>query len=73
MNNKSLLTLSNIESGYGPIKVLHGVSLEADKKDIVALIGPNGAGKKSCFVRGKGNFGKERDKGGVSGALTPSP
>lgn len=39
------LTVSAVESGYGPIRVLHGVSLEVAGGEIVALLGANGAGK----------------------------
>jgi branched-chain amino acid transport system ATP-binding protein len=42
---KPLLTLENLESGYGPIKVLQGISLTVDKGEIVTVIGANGAGK----------------------------
>lgn len=39
------LKLSNIEAGYGAIRVLKGISLEVGDGSIVALLGPNGAGK----------------------------
>ncbi len=41
----TLLELKDIEAGYGVFRVLHGVSLEVGKGEIVALVGPNGAGK----------------------------
>ena len=41
----SMLEVSDLKSGYGPIPVLHGVSLSVDAGEIVALVGPNGAGK----------------------------
>ncbi|MBI5607204.1 MAG: ABC transporter ATP-binding protein [Deltaproteobacteria bacterium] len=40
-----MMTLNNIEVGYGEMQVLFGVSLEVNEKEIVALIGSNGAGK----------------------------
>jgi branched-chain amino acid transport system ATP-binding protein len=39
------LTLTNIESAYGPVKAIRGVSLEVKKGQIVTLLGSNGAGK----------------------------
>lgn len=41
----SLLKVSNIESYYGPILAIKGVSLEVEEKDIVTILGANGAGK----------------------------
>jgi branched-chain amino acid transport system ATP-binding protein len=40
-----MLELSGLEAGYGPLPVLHGVSLRAAPGAITALVGPNGAGK----------------------------
>lgn len=40
-----LLRVENIEAGYGPFIVLHGISMRIARKEIVALVGPNGAGK----------------------------
>ena len=41
----SMLEVQNLKSGYGPIPVLHGVSLSVEAGEIVAIVGPNGAGK----------------------------
>jgi branched-chain amino acid transport system ATP-binding protein len=43
MNN--VLVLSNIESAYGPIKAIRGVSLRVARGQIVTVLGSNGAGK----------------------------
>jgi len=41
----SLLQVRNIESYYGPIMAIKGVSLEVEEGDIVTILGANGAGK----------------------------
>ena len=41
----SLLELRGVDAFYGRVQALHGVDLEVDKGEIVALIGSNGAGK----------------------------
>ena len=40
-----MLSIKNLESGYGKIKVLFGLDLDIQPGEIVALIGANGAGK----------------------------
>ena len=40
-----LLSAVDLHSGYGDVRVLHGVSIEVGEKESVALLGPNGAGK----------------------------
>jgi ABC-type branched-subunit amino acid transport system ATPase component len=39
------LRVENVTSGYGSMEVLHGVSLEVVKGQIVSVLGPNGSGK----------------------------
>ena len=41
----SILTLRNIETYYGPILAIKGISLDVQEGKIVAILGANGAGK----------------------------
>jgi branched-chain amino acid transport system ATP-binding protein len=40
-----LLRLEQVVAGYRRLQILHGIDLEVDEGEIVALIGANGAGK----------------------------
>ena len=40
-----VLKLLNIESAYGPIKAIRGISLQVRRGEIAAVLGSNGAGK----------------------------
>jgi branched-chain amino acid transport system ATP-binding protein len=41
----ALLQLEGVEARYGPVKALHGVSLQVGEGELVAVLGANGAGK----------------------------
>ena len=45
ISSSSLLETKNIESYYGPIMALKGVSLKVKQGQIVTVLGANGAGK----------------------------
>jgi branched-chain amino acid transport system ATP-binding protein len=41
----ALLELRDLEARYGPVKALHGISLDVGEGEVVAVLGANGAGK----------------------------
>ncbi|MBP3957606.1 ABC transporter ATP-binding protein [Gemmata sp. G18] len=45
-----LLIVDNLEAGYGPINVLHRLSLTVNPGEIVTIIGANGAGKTTTLM-----------------------
>ncbi len=46
----AMLALTDVRAGYGALEVLHGVSLEVRRGEIVALLGANGAGKSTVLA-----------------------
>lgn len=44
-----MLEVQDLKIGYGPIEVVHGVTLRVEPGECVALIGANGAGKTSTL------------------------
>jgi branched-chain amino acid transport system ATP-binding protein len=73
----ALLQLEDVEARYGPVHVLHGVSLAVEEGAIVAVLGPNGAGKTTTLravsgtVRRSGRIefaGKSLGRTGPDGA-----
>jgi branched-chain amino acid transport system ATP-binding protein len=46
---KPLLELLNVESAYGPIKAIRGVSLKVRRGEIATVLGSNGAGKSTIL------------------------
>ena len=44
-----LLRAEDIVGGYGQMEILHGVSLDVRRGEMVCIIGPNGAGKSTVF------------------------
>ena len=45
MTDAALLRLLNVESAYGPVKAIRGVSLQVRQGQIATVLGSNGAGK----------------------------
>ena len=41
----SLLTVEDLSAGYGPVRVLHGISFSVDEGQTAVILGANGAGK----------------------------
>lgn len=44
-----ILTVENLDAGYGNVQVLSEVSVEVSRRSIVSVIGPNGAGKSTLL------------------------
>ena len=49
MSQDVLLALANVESAYGPIKAIRGVSLQVQRGQIATVLGSNGAGKSTIL------------------------
>ena len=47
--SEAILELANVESSYGPVRALRGVSLAVPKGRIVTVLGGNGAGKSTIL------------------------
>ncbi len=44
-SSEPLLQVRGLRGRYGPVEVLHGVDLQVDAGELVAIVGANGAGK----------------------------
>jgi branched-chain amino acid transport system ATP-binding protein len=75
-DDTALLRLANVESAYGPIKALRGVSLEVLPGHIVTVLGSNGAGKSTILKTISGILDPRRGtitfKGQSIGAKDPA-
>jgi branched-chain amino acid transport system ATP-binding protein len=57
-----LLTVENIEAGYGEVQVLWGLSLKARRGGLTAIVGANGAGKTTTLRAVAGSIAPWRGK-----------
>jgi branched-chain amino acid transport system ATP-binding protein len=53
-----LLELDGLTGGYGPIRVLHGLSLRVEVGEVAVVLGANGAGKTTTLRAISGMLGK---------------
>jgi len=75
MSTEPLLRLGGVETYYGPIQAIRGISLDVDPGQIVAVLGANGAGKTTVLRTISGVLDPERGfirfEGEDIGDLTP--
>jgi len=45
-----VLEVTDLEGGYGPVRIVNGIDLHVDEGEFVTIIGPNGCGK-STFLK----------------------
>jgi branched-chain amino acid transport system ATP-binding protein len=64
MSNK-LLEVKNIETYYGRIRALHGVSFEVEEGQVTAILGNNGAGKTTVLNSIMGLLDDQPEKGSI--------
>jgi len=49
MSSGSLLSVTGLTAGYGPVEVLHGLEFTVGEGEIVVILGANGAGKTTAM------------------------
>jgi branched-chain amino acid transport system ATP-binding protein len=58
MSGETLLNVSGLTAGYGPIEVLHGLDFTVAEGEIVVILGANGAGKTTTMRSVSGMIGR---------------
>jgi branched-chain amino acid transport system ATP-binding protein len=69
----SLLELKSVGARYGPVQVLHGVTLAVDEGEFVAVLGANGAGKTTTLRAVSGTVRRSGDVLFEGRKLPPRP
>ncbi|HUS42215.1 MAG TPA: ABC transporter ATP-binding protein [Ilumatobacteraceae bacterium] len=59
MSSGSLLHVSGLSAGYGPIEVLHQIDFTVGEGEIVVILGANGAGKTTTMRALSGMIGRQ--------------
>ncbi len=76
VSDQPVLKLLNVESSYGPIKAIRGVSLQVRRGEIATVLGSNGAGKTTILKTISGIIdprkGSIEFKGGMITAQDPA-
>ena len=74
--SETLLQLNNVESAYGPVRAIRGVSLRVQRGQIATVLGSNGAGKTTVLKTISGILdprkGSVHFKGENSTAMDPA-
>ena len=60
--SETVLEIKNLESFYGPIMAIRGVSLKVEKGKVVTVLGANGAGKSTLMKTISGIMDPEKGK-----------
>jgi branched-chain amino acid transport system ATP-binding protein len=55
----TLLEVSGLTAGYGPVRVLHGLDFAVDDGEVVVILGANGAGKTTALRAISGMIGAQ--------------
>ena len=71
MTDEPILAVRNLETYYGPIAAIRGVSFDVRQGQIVTILGGNGAGKTTVLRSVCGAL--EPQKGSVAFAGRPIP